>query len=157
MRISSPHLPFHPALVMDTGHGKLAAHVDLRVASGRETLREVVRGGDIFTQGYRPDTLAARGFSPEELAAIRPGIVYVSLCAYGRAGPWCNRRGFDTLVQNATGICDEQGKDRPRHLPVSPLLASCRPQLVSMPAVVLRALRAASLRPLPSSRVMLPR
>jgi len=119
MRISGPHLPFHPALVMDTGHGKLAAHVDLRVASGRETLRELVRGGDIFTQGYRPDTLAARGFSPEELAAIRPGIVYVSLCAYGRAGPWCNRRGFDTLVQNATGICDEQGKDRPRHLPVS--------------------------------------
>ena len=119
MRISGPHLPFHPALVMDTGHGKLAAHVDLREESGRETLRALVRDGDIFTQGYRPDTLAARGFGPDDLAAIRPGIVYVSLCAYGRSGPWRDRRGFDTLVQNATGICDEQGGDRPWHLPVS--------------------------------------
>ena len=119
MRISGPHLPFHPALVMDTGHGKLAAHVDLRDAAGNETLRSLVRDSDIFTQGYRPDTLAARGFSPETLAVIRPGIVYVSLCAYGRSGPWRNRRGFDTLVQNATGICHEQGDNRPRHLPVS--------------------------------------
>ena len=119
MRISGPHLPFHPALVMDTGHGKLAAHVDLRDAAGNETLRSLVRDSDIFTQGYRPDTLAARGFSPETLTVIRPGIVYVSLCAYGRSGPWRNRRGFDTLVQNATGICHEQGDNRPRHLPVS--------------------------------------
>jgi crotonobetainyl-CoA:carnitine CoA-transferase CaiB-like acyl-CoA transferase len=120
MRISGPHLPFHPALVMDTGHGKLAAHVDLRDEAGTETLRELVRGADIFTQGYRPGTLARRGFAPEHLAALRPGIVCVSLCAYGREGPWRNRRGYDTLVQNATGICDEQGGEGPpRHLPVS--------------------------------------
>ncbi len=120
MRISGPHLPFHKALVMDTGHGKLAAHVDLRDESGAETLRDLVRGADIFTQGYRPGTLAKRGFSPEQLAALRPGIVYVSLCAYGREGPWRERRGYDTLVQNATGICDEQGGGKkPRHMPVS--------------------------------------
>lgn len=122
MRISGPHLPFHPALVIDTGHGKLAAHVDLRDEAGCETLRGLVREGDIFTQGYRPGTLSARGFGPEDLAEVRPGIVYVSLCAYGREGAWKDRRGYDTLVQNATGICDEQGGgERPRHLPVSML------------------------------------
>lgn len=120
MRISGPHLPFHPALIMDTGHGKLAAHVDLRDETGRENLRELTRGADIFTQGYRPGTLAKRGFGPDALADLRPGIVCVSLCAYGRDGPWQDRRGYDTLVQNATGICDEQGGGkRPRHMPVS--------------------------------------
>ena len=122
MRISGPHLPFHEGLVMDTGHGKLAAHVDLRGEPGRQTLRDLVRGADVFTQGYRPGTVAARGFGPEDLAAIRPGLIYVSLCAYGREGPWRDRRGYDTLVQNATGICDEQGGGaRPRHMPVSML------------------------------------
>ena len=120
MRISGPHLPFHEDLVMDTGHGKLAAHVDLRDGTGVETLHHLVRGADIFTQGYRPGALAARGFAPEDLAALRPGIVCVSLCAYGRDGPWRDRRGYDTLVQNATGICDEQGDNGPpTHLPVS--------------------------------------
>jgi crotonobetainyl-CoA:carnitine CoA-transferase CaiB-like acyl-CoA transferase len=120
MRISGPHLPFHKSLVMDTGHGKLAAHVDLRDEAGTESLRNLVRGADVFTQGYRPGTLAKRGFSPGDLAALRPGIVYVSLCAYGREGPWRDRRGYDTLLQNATGICDEEGGDGPpRHMPVS--------------------------------------
>jgi crotonobetainyl-CoA:carnitine CoA-transferase CaiB-like acyl-CoA transferase len=47
--------------------------------------------------------LANRGLSPEELAAIRPGLVYVSLCAFSHAGP--SRRGFDTVVQTVSGIC----------------------------------------------------
>lgn len=120
MRISGPHLPFHKALTMDTGHGKLAAHIDLRDEAGTETLRELVRGADVFTQGYRPGTLDKRGFSPEALAKQSPGIIYVSLCAYGREGPWRDRRGYDTLVQNATGICDEEGANGPpRHMPVS--------------------------------------
>lgn len=120
MRISGPHLPFHEQLVMDTGHGKLAAHVDLRNDKGRETLRGLVTTGDIFTQGYRPGTLDSRGFSPEALAELRPGIIYVTLSAYGPDGPWGGKRGFDTLVQGATGITVEQGRDGPpSHLPVS--------------------------------------
>jgi hypothetical protein len=55
-------------------------------------------------QGYRPGGVAALGFSPEACAEIRPGIVTVSLSAYGHAGPWASRRGFDSLVQNASGI-----------------------------------------------------
>jgi hypothetical protein len=47
--------------------------------------------------------------SPEALAEIRPGIVYVSLCAFSHAGPWASRRGFDTVVQTVSGITDRQG------------------------------------------------
>ena len=76
----------------------------------------------MFSQGYRPGSLAARGFSFETLAALRPGIVYVSLNAFGAQGPWAGRRGFDTLVQTVSGISDEYALDgKPRLLPVSAL------------------------------------
>lgn len=125
MRIASPHLPFVPTLVMDTGRGKLSAHVDLRADAGRETLRGLTEQADIFVQGYRPGAIASRGFSPEAVAAMRPGIVYVSLCAYGFDGPWQDRRGFDSLVQSVSGIAHEEGRaagvEGPKHLPCQAL------------------------------------
>ena len=64
----------------------------------------------MFSQGYRPGTLASRGLSPQQLAELRPGIVYVSLSAFGRVGPWAERRGFDTVVQTVSGITHRQGE-----------------------------------------------
>ena len=82
----------------------------------------LLREADIFTQGYRPGTVAARGFSPERVAELRPGIVCVSICAYGHAGPWADRRGFDSIVQNVTGLSATQGSlAKPRNLPVQAL------------------------------------
>jgi crotonobetainyl-CoA:carnitine CoA-transferase CaiB-like acyl-CoA transferase len=104
MRITAPHLPGLPELDIDTGRGKLSAGVDLRATDDRDWLRALVREAHVFVQGYRPGTIAARGFSPEALAEMRPGIVVVSLSAYGHEGPWAARRGFDSLVQNASGI-----------------------------------------------------
>ena len=75
-----------------------------------ETLRGLVREGDVFSQGYRPGTLGNRGFSPEALAKLRPGIVVVSLCAFSHVGPWASRRGFDTVVQTVSGITSRQGE-----------------------------------------------
>jgi crotonobetainyl-CoA:carnitine CoA-transferase CaiB-like acyl-CoA transferase len=102
--ISGPRLPFAIQLVMDNGRGKLQAHVELTDASGRETLSGLARDADVFVQGYRPGAIAGKGFSPERLAEINPGIVCVSLCAWGHLGPWSGRRGFDSLVQNANGL-----------------------------------------------------
>ena len=71
------------------------------------------RQADVFSQGYRPGTLGARGLSPEELAALRPGLVYVSLCAFGHTGPWASRRGFDTVIQAVSGIAARQAEAVP--------------------------------------------
>lgn len=106
LKISGPGLAHSGLLELDTGQGKLSAHLDLREADGRETLRGLLRSADVFSQAYRPGTLAARGFSPEDVAAIRPGIVYVTLSAWGHTGPWSTRRGFDTIVQSASGMAD---------------------------------------------------
>ena len=110
MKISGPHLPFSPSQELDTGHGKLSAHIDLRKNEEVETLRELVSQAEVFSQGYRPGTLARRGLSPQDLAKLRPGIVYVSLSAFGRVGRWAHRRGFDTVVQTVSGITHRQGE-----------------------------------------------
>jgi crotonobetainyl-CoA:carnitine CoA-transferase CaiB-like acyl-CoA transferase len=109
LRITAAHLPSLGYQEYDTGHGKLSAYLDLRQPAELETLRTLVRDADVFSQGYRPGTLGARGLSPEDLAALRPGIVYVSLCAFSHAGPWASRRGFDTVVQTVSGITARQG------------------------------------------------
>jgi crotonobetainyl-CoA:carnitine CoA-transferase CaiB-like acyl-CoA transferase len=109
LKITAPHLPNLGYQEYDTGHGKLSAHLDLREPREVETLRQLVREADVFSQSYRPGALAARGFSPEALARLRPGIVVVSLSAFGHAGPWAGRRGFDTVVQTVSGITSRQG------------------------------------------------
>lgn len=122
MLISSPNLPSIPWLVIDTGRGKLSSFADLKTDAGRDTLRGLLAQADIFSQGYRPRSIAALGFSPEDAARISPGIVYVSLCAYGHVGPWAGRRGFDSLVQTSTGFNHAEGQaagvDGPKELPM---------------------------------------
>ena len=110
LKISAAHLPNLGYQEYDTGHGKLSAHLDLREPKDVETLRALVREADVFSQGYRPGTLGTRGFSPEALANVRPGIVFVSLCAFSHVGPWALRRGFDTVVQTVSGITARQGE-----------------------------------------------
>jgi crotonobetainyl-CoA:carnitine CoA-transferase CaiB-like acyl-CoA transferase len=110
LKITAPHIAARDDQEYDTGHGKLSARLDLRQPQDLETLKGLVREGDVFSQGYRPGTLAARGLAPEQLAALRPGIVYVSLCAFSHVGPWASRRGFDTVVQNVSGITTRQGQ-----------------------------------------------
>ncbi|WGS49182.1 CoA transferase [Paraburkholderia sp. D15] len=125
LMINGPHLPNIPPLVIDNGRGKRSALVDLRDEAGRATLRDLAAHADVFLQAYRPGALAARGFGPEELARLRPGIVYVSVSAYGHEGPWAQRRGFDSLVQSASGIAWSErqaaGWKAPKHLPCQAL------------------------------------
>jgi crotonobetainyl-CoA:carnitine CoA-transferase CaiB-like acyl-CoA transferase len=123
--ISGPDLPAIPWLSIDNGRGKLTSFVELKSEAGRERLRELLAGADIFSQGYRPRAIANLGFLPEDAARISPGIVYVSLSAYGHAGPWAERRGFDSLVQTATGFNHAEGQAAgvggPKELPAQML------------------------------------
>ena len=117
MKITAAHLPSLGRQEYDTGHGKLSAQLDLREAKDVEILRGLVRKADVFSQGYRPGTLGGRGFTPEALAQLRPGIVVVSLCAFSHAGPWASRRGFDTVIQTVSGMTHRQGEVFPGAAP----------------------------------------
>src|SRR5258707_1064519 len=123
--VSGPDLPAIPWLTIDNGRGKLTSFIELKSEQGRGCLRDLLTQADIFSQGYRPRALANFGFPAGDSARINPGIVYVSLSAYGHAGPWAERTGFDSLVQTATGFNHAEGQaagvDGPKELPAQML------------------------------------
>jgi crotonobetainyl-CoA:carnitine CoA-transferase CaiB-like acyl-CoA transferase len=122
--VNAPTLPNIDAIA-DTSRGKRSALADLRDPADRAAFAAVLSDAHVMLQGYRPGGLAALGFGPEDAARLRPGLVYVSLSAYGRRGPWSGRRGFDSLVQTATGFNDAEGKAanvaEPKALPMQVL------------------------------------
>ena len=103
MLVNAPYLPNIDSIA-ETSRGKLSAHVDLRSPTGKAELAQLVRGCNVFVQGYRPGALVGLGFAPQDTARLCPGIVHVSLSAYGDTGPWSTRRGFDSMVQTSTGF-----------------------------------------------------
>ncbi|MBV9566886.1 MAG: CoA transferase [Hyphomicrobiales bacterium] len=123
--VTGDHLPSIEQLVIDTGRGKRSTCLDLRDDAQKEILRGLLSKADIFVQGYRPGAIAALGFGPQEAAKLRPGIICVTLSAYGQAGPWSARRGFDSLVQTASGFNEAEaraaGTDMPKPLPAQAL------------------------------------
>jgi len=106
----------------DTAYGKRKAILDIRDQDGHTQFEALLRECDVFCQAYRRDAMIGLGFSAEEVAKIRPGIIYTSLCAFGFTGPWRGRRGFDTVIQSASGMVQLQGRpDAPQLTPVSAL------------------------------------
>ena len=117
LHVTSPHLPSVGPFDVETGIGKRQAFVDLNQPAEAEALAALVRHADVFSQGYRLGTLARRGLSPEQLATLRPGIVYVSENCYGPLGPWAERPGWEQLGQAATGMSLREGQARPDGTP----------------------------------------
>lgn len=134
--VNSPKLPNIEAIA-ETSQGKLSALADLHDAAGRQAFEQVLRDAHVFVQGYRPGGLQALGYGADALAERHPGIVVVSLSAYGPEGPWSARRGFDSLVQTATGFNDAEGRAcgsaAPRALPMQ-ILDHASGQLMALAA-----------------------
>lgn len=104
LRIDSPRLPEAPWQHLDTGHEKRSALIDLDDPSDRMRFEELMSTADVVVHGYRPAALARYGLDPQSLQERFPGIIVAQLSAWGTDGPWGDRRGFDSLVQAASGI-----------------------------------------------------
>jgi hypothetical protein len=122
LMVTAEHLPQIKEHVIDTSHGKRSTFLNLKDKAGADKLRELVRGADVFSQGYRPGEMAKMGFAPENLAEIRPGIVCLSISCFGADGPFSHRAGWEQVAQTVTGICHD-GADtnccRPKLLPAA--------------------------------------
>lgn len=114
-----------PGVVPEVTLGKRCARLDLREPAQRERFERLLAETDIVVHGYRPGALDRLGLGAERRQFLRPGLIDVSLDAYGWTGPWSGRRGFDSLVQMSAGIADQGmrqgGRDRPTPLPVQAL------------------------------------
>lgn len=109
LMVTAPGLPQVPSFLRDTSHGKRSCFLDFNQVGEAETLRKLVREADILIDGYRPGRLAAHGFGIDDLIALRPGLIHVSVNCYGSGGPLAARAGWDQVAQAVTGICHTQG------------------------------------------------
>ncbi len=123
LRVDPPHLPETGWIHLDTGQGKRSTVLDLADGSDRDRFAGLLRTADVVLSGYRPGSLDRFGLDAASLAASHPGIVTARVSAWGETGPWANRRGFDSIVQAATGIAMRESTDgtTPGALPVQAL------------------------------------
>lgn len=118
LRISSPEYPDPNVQLMDTGAGKRSAYLDLNRAGDLERLTRLALQADVVTQSWRPGALDRRGLGAAELAAKRPGLIYLSVSCYGSGGPWGDRGGYDPVAQAVCGIAFAEGSpERPALVP----------------------------------------
>ncbi len=120
LHLASPKLASAEIWLMDTNQGKLSAFLELDDPTDVDRLRGLVAQADVFAQGYRAGSLDRRGLGAQELAELRPGLIYVSINCYGHVGPWRERPGWEQLAQTVTGIAAAQGApDRPERMPAA--------------------------------------
>ena len=124
LRIDPPDWD-EPGVIPEVSLGKRCARLDLRDATEHRQLRDLLSRAHILIHGYRPGALDGLGLDSDTRRQLSPGLIDVSLNAYGWTGPWCNRRGFDSLVQMSSGIAHagmrEASQTQPVPLPVQAL------------------------------------
>ena len=123
LRVDSRHLPELEPQHLETGAGKRSTLADLQDEHARRRVHELLDDADVLVLGYRPGALAAYGLDADALATTHPHLVCATLTAWTPSGPWGDRRGFDSIVQAATGIALLESRDgrRPGALPAQAL------------------------------------
>lgn len=124
LRIDPPDWD-EPGVIPEVTLGKNCARLDLEKTADRRQFEEMLSQSDILMHGYRPGALEGLGYGDTARRSISPGLIDISLSAYGWTGPWSHRRGFDSLVQMSAGIAYAgmrwKGIDTPVPLPVQAL------------------------------------
>jgi crotonobetainyl-CoA:carnitine CoA-transferase CaiB-like acyl-CoA transferase len=91
------------AFFANANRGKRSIVLDLHQEEGREILREMAQGADVFVQNYRPGAVERLGLGAADLHARNPDLVYVSISGYGDSGPYRDRRVYDPIIQGLSG------------------------------------------------------
>ena len=116
LRLDPPQLPELPIQHIETGQGKWSALLDLATDAGLARVNDLLKTADILVTGYRPGAIERYGFERP------PGLVHARVSAWGTSGPWAHRRGFDSIVQAASGISLVEGdREHPGALPAQAL------------------------------------
>lgn len=144
LRVDSPRLPEAGWQHLDTGQAKRSTLLDLDDPAALDGLERLLENADVVVHGYRPSALAKYGLDLDTLQDRYPGVVVAQLSAWGTEGPWGRRRGFDSLVQAASGIAVIESADEgatPGALPVQALDHSAGHFLAASIATALRRQR----------------
>lgn len=122
VRIDPPQLPELLDAHLDTDFDQVVGRLDVRRGPGRSALARLLDGADGLLLGYRPDALSDLGLDATALMANHPHLSVATIQAWDPRGEWATRRGFDSIVQAASGIALACGTDdAPGALPVQAL------------------------------------
>jgi len=91
------------AFFANANRGKRSLVVDLGKPRAREIVKDLVRRADVFVQNWRPGAAERLGLGPDDLRAVKPDLIYVSISGYGDSGPYRDRRVYDPIIQGLTG------------------------------------------------------
>jgi crotonobetainyl-CoA:carnitine CoA-transferase CaiB-like acyl-CoA transferase len=105
----------HSAFSLFGTLGKRSLALDLKTAEGKEILWRLVRGADVFIEGFRPGTIQRYGFGYDAVSAKEPGIIYYSISGFGQTGPLAARPAMDPVLQAFTGIVTENKGEHDLH------------------------------------------
>ena len=95
--------------------GKRSIALDLKTAEGTEVLWRLIKGADVFIEGFRPGTIQRYGFGYDAVSAREPGIIYYSISGFGQTGPMAGRPAMDPVLQAFGGIVDENRGELDHH------------------------------------------
>ncbi len=105
------------AMFLNINRNKRSITVDVKQPAGRDIVRELARGADVFLQNFRPGVVDRLGVGERDIRALAPKIVYCSVSGFGDEGPWVGKPVYDPVIQAVSGLTTVQaGSDaeRPR-------------------------------------------
>ena len=106
-----------PASFLNNNRNKRSVTIDLKDGRGREVLKRLAAGADVFIQNFRPGVVDRMGIGEDAIRAMAPDIVYVSISGFGEAGPYAGKPTYDPIIQAVSGLASVQGgsdQQRPR-------------------------------------------
>ena len=97
------------AAFVNNNRNKRSIAVDAKVPAGRQVVLDLAREADVFVQNFRPGVMARLGLDYDDLKAVRPNIVYVSMSGWGERGPYAHKPVYDPIIQALSGLASVQG------------------------------------------------
>lgn len=92
----------------NNNRGKRSLVVDLKMAEGLDLVRRLMVDADVVIQNFRPGAVERLGLGYDDVSAVNPNLIYVSISGYGPDGPSSHRRVYDNVIQAASGLASVQ-------------------------------------------------
>ena len=128
IKVEAPHRPDHTrhagpgntgmtASFVNNNRNKRSISINVKSDEGREALKRLVATADVFIQNFRPGVVERLGIGEDDLRAVKPDLVYVSMSGWGEKGPLSHKPVYDPIIQALSGLATVQAgsdEERPR-------------------------------------------
>src|SRR5439155_7039011 len=94
---------------LSLNRGKESVALDLKDQADRKVFLDLVRGGDVLVENYRPGTLERLGLGYEDLRQVNARLIYAAVSGFGHTGPWSPKPAYDMIVQALGGLMSVTG------------------------------------------------